>query len=87
MPAELLAHVSIHSEVMKEKVALEDPVLFDHPEILLTHERLEDGGGNVWVVKAAQGVADVVQQRADDVFLVASADESGCGREGLGKSR
>ena len=73
---------------MEEVVALEDPVHLDHPVIRLGHERLEDGGGDVGVVVGSERVADVVQQRADDVLLVASVPESPRRRlEGLREPR
>ncbi len=70
MILELVAQVAIHAQVVEEVVALEHAVLFDHPEVFRAYERLEDGGGNVRVVVAAQGVTDIVQQRADDIFLI-----------------
>jgi hypothetical protein len=40
-------------------VALEYPVLFDYPVILLTDEGLEDGRRDVGVIIGAQGVAQI----------------------------
>jgi hypothetical protein len=45
-------------------------MVLHHPQVGVAHEGLEDGGGYVGVVEAAQGVANVVQQGADHVFLV-----------------
>ena len=50
---ELLAQVAIHAQVVEEVIALENAMLLDHPVILGTDERLEDGCGNVRVVVAA----------------------------------
>jgi len=63
-----------------EVVALENPVLLDHPVILRRDEGLQNGGGHVRVVAAAQRVADVVQQRAHHVFFVAlvAQRQGGC---------
>jgi hypothetical protein len=44
---ELIAHVTVPTEVMEEVVPLEDPVLLDHPVVLFGHERLEDRCGDV----------------------------------------
>ena len=42
MSAELISHISVKTDVMEEIVALEDAVVFDHPEIGVRNERLED---------------------------------------------
>src|SRR5262249_47655744 len=70
--AKALAEVAVHAEMVEEIVALEDAVLFDHPEVLGGDERLQDGGGDVGMIVSAQRVADVVQEGADDVFFVAA---------------
>src|SRR5438067_6189591 len=69
---ELLAHVPVAADVVEEIVALEDAVLLHHPVVLLRHEGLHDRRGDVRMVVGPEGVADVVQQRADHVFLVAA---------------
>jgi hypothetical protein len=81
MAAELLAHVAVQADVMEEVVALEDAVLLHHPEVLLGHEGLEDGGRDVRRVERTEGVADVVQQRAHHVLLVAAVAQ--CAGRGL----
>jgi hypothetical protein len=58
------------------EVALEDGVLLHHRAVLFRHERLENGGGDVGVVVGTKGVADVVEQGADDVLLVLAGDSS-----------
>ena len=63
---------AVEPEVVEKIVSLEQPVLLDHLEILRADEGLQDGRGDVRMVVGAEGVADVVQQRADDVFLVAA---------------
>ena len=70
MPAELLAHVPVEPQVVEEVIPLEDAVMLDHPMVLLRHEGLDDGGGDVGVIVRAERIADIVQQRADHIFLV-----------------
>jgi hypothetical protein len=71
--------------VVKEVVALEDAVVLHHPVVGLAHEGLQDGGGDVGVVEAAERVADVVQQRAHHVLLVAAvAQRAGGGLQRVG---
>ncbi len=79
MILELLAQVPVHAQVMKEVIALKDPVLLHHPQIFRTHERLENRCGDVRMVVGAEGVANVVQQCADHVFLVTPVTK-GAGR-------
>ena len=71
MSDELIAQVPVEPEVMEEVVALEDPVLLDHPVVALAHERLEDRGADVGMVERRERVADVMDQRARDVLVVA----------------
>jgi hypothetical protein len=66
-------HVAIHPEVMEEIIDLENAVIGAHPVKLLADEGAQDGGGDVGVVVAAQGVADVVEQGHDDIRLVLAA--------------
>ena len=72
MPAELLAHVAVESQEVEEVIPLEDAVVLDHPMVLLRHEGLDNGGGDVGVVVRAERIADVVQQHADHIFVVAA---------------
>ena len=69
---EVLAHVAIHAQVMEEIVALEDGVVFHHPVVGIANERFQQHGGHVGVVEGAQGVADVVQQGTDHIFVILS---------------
>jgi hypothetical protein len=69
--AELLAHVLVEAEVLEEVVALEDGVFLHHPQALLRDERLQDRRRDVRMVVAAERVADIVQERAHHVLLVA----------------
>ena len=68
--AKLLAHARVEPDMLEKKVALEDAVLFDHPVVGFGHERFQDGRRHLGVIPRAQRIADVVQQRADDIFLV-----------------
>jgi hypothetical protein len=45
-------------------------VVLHHPQVGFADEGLEDGRGDIRVVVAAERVADVVQQGANDVLLV-----------------
>ena len=80
--AVLLAHIPVHPEMMEEIIALEYPVLGDDPVIFFRQEGRQYGGGNIGVIIAAQRIADIVQQRHHDIFLVtAIAMRARCGLE------
>src|SRR5712692_9473682 len=69
--AKSLADVAIHVQVMEEVVSLKDAVLLHHPVILLRHERFQDRRRDIRMVEGAERIADVMQQRAYDILLVA----------------
>jgi hypothetical protein len=83
MVLELVAQVAVEPEVMEEVVALEDAVVLHHPQVLGAHEGLQDGRRDVGMVEGAERVADVVQQRAGDVLVVAAVAQ----RAGRGLQR
>jgi hypothetical protein len=56
----------------KKAVALEDSVVTHHPQVGLADEGLQHRRGDVEVVVRTERVADVVQQRAHHVLLVAA---------------
>ena len=64
---------------MKEVVALEDAVVLYHPVVGFADKGFEDGGCNVWVVKRAQGVANVVQQRTHHVLVITAVPQGARG--------
>ena len=76
---EHVAHVPVQADVVKEVVALENAMVLHHPQIGLAHKGLQNGGCDVRVVVGAQGVANVVQQGADDIFFVATIRQRQCG--------
>ena len=69
MAAKLLAHVAVETDVMEEIIALEYTVMLDDPVHLLVDERLQDRRGDVRMIVAAERIANVVEQRSDDVIL------------------
>src|SRR5664280_1843426 len=71
VPPELLTGVAVETEMVEEEVSLKDPVLLDHPMVLLAHERLHYCRGDVRVVERSERVADVVQESAKHVLVVA----------------
>jgi hypothetical protein len=56
----------------KKVVALEDAVVLHHPKVLGAHERLQDRAAMSKWFEGAERVADVVQERAGDVLVVAA---------------
>ena len=70
MVAELLTHVAIHADMVEEIVALENVMVLDHPKVGSTDKRLENGGRDVGVVVRSQRIANIVQQSADDIFII-----------------
>src|SRR5437870_4042107 len=81
-----VAQVPIEPEVMKEVIALENPVVLYDPVVLLGHERRDDHRGELRVVQAGERVTDVVHQRAHHVLLVASvAVRAGSGLQAVGE--
>ena len=61
----------VHAEVVEIVIALEMPVVLADPVQFLAHERLDDRGGDIGMVVAAQRIADIVQQRHHHILLVA----------------
>ena len=78
--AELVTHVPVKAEMVKEIITLEHAVVGDHPVVCFRHEGFQDRSGDVRMVEAAKRVADIVQQRADNVFLVTPVAVRACGR-------
>src|SRR4029450_3690607 len=77
--AELLTHIAVEAEIMKEIIALKDAVMFHHPVQFPVHEGLKDGRGDIGMVVAAERVADIMEKRGDDIVL-ALAGLVGAGR-------
>ncbi|MPN41308.1 hypothetical protein SDC9_188851 [bioreactor metagenome] len=85
MLPELLAHIPVQADVMEEIVALEDAVMLDHPVVGFAHKGLENRGGNVGVVEGPEGIANVMQQGAHHILLVAAvAQRARGGLQGVG---
>ena len=78
MAGELIADVAVEPEIVEEVVALEDAVLLDHPVVALADERLEDCRADVGMVERPERVADVVDERARDVLVVAISAIGAC---------
>ena len=72
MIVELLTHVAIHVYMVEKIVALENVMVLDHPKIGFTNKRLENGCRDVGVVIRPQCIANIVQQSADDIFIIPS---------------
>ncbi|MNJ35609.1 hypothetical protein D3C77_303590 [compost metagenome] len=70
MIAQLVTQVPVLAEQVEEVIALHDAVVLHHPEVLFADEGLEDRCGDVRVIVRAEGIADIVQQRANHVLLV-----------------
>ena len=75
MALELVAHIAIEAEMVKEEIALENTVLLHHPEVGFGYEGFEDGGGDIEMIAATQRVADVMQQGADHILFIAAVLE------------
>ena len=80
MAGELIAQVAVEAEEVEEVVALEDGMLLDHPVQLVAHERFDDRRGDVGVVVRPERVADVVDEGAGDVVVVAVRPVGACRR-------
>ena len=78
--AELLAHVPVETQVVEEIIALEDAVVLHHPVVRIGHIGLEDCRGMLGMVRRRQLVADVMQEGANHVFLVAPVSMRARGR-------
>ena len=78
MSAEGLAHVPVEPDVMEEVIALEDAVLLHDEMVLLGDVRLHDRRSDVRVIRRAEGIPDVVQERAGDVLFVLAGLTRAC---------
>src|SRR4029450_6591613 len=84
MPAKRPAHVAVHSEVVKEIIALEDAMMLDHPVELVVDEGLQDRRGDLGMIVGTKRVADIMQQGHDDVGLAFAATMGArCGLEAM----
>ena len=80
MIAELLTHVAIHADMLEEIIALENVMVLDHPKIGFINKRLENGSRDVGVVVRSQCIANIVQQSADDIFIIPAIAKRAGGR-------
>ena len=71
MSLEHIAQIAIQADVMEKIIALEDSVLLHHPVIGVADERPQDRRRHLGMIEGAEHVADIVQQCADHVFVVA----------------
>ena len=55
---ELIAHISIQTQVMEKIIALKHAVIGNHPVVLFRHERLQDRGCHIRVIVAAKRIAE-----------------------------
>ena len=87
MLSETISQVSIETQVVKEVVALEDPVVLYDPVVLLAHEGLENRRRKLGMIDTGQGVTDIVQQGAHDVFVISPVPLcAGRGLETMGEA-
>ena len=70
MFAKVLAHVPVHAQIMEEVIPLENGVMLHHPVIGFADKGFQQNRCHVGMVEGAKGIADVMQQGADDVFIV-----------------
>ena len=70
MTAERVPHGAIQAKMVEKVIPLKNPMVLDHPMVGFGHIGFENHSSDVSVIGRAERVADVVQERADDVFLV-----------------
>jgi hypothetical protein len=55
---------------MEEIIALKNSVMLDHPVIFCRDKRLQYHCCNIGMVRAAKGVANIMEQCADNVLFI-----------------
>jgi hypothetical protein len=84
---EHVAHIPIHANVVKEVIALKNAVVLHHPQISFRDKGFENRRCDVRVIEGTQGIANIVQQRADHIFIVTPiAQSSGTGLQAMGET-
>ena len=56
--------------MVEKVVALENPVMLDHPVVRLRDKGLQYHRRHVSMIEAAKRIANVMQQSADDVLVI-----------------
>jgi len=74
-----LTLVGIHPEAPPVEVNVEDGMILEHPVIVLGHEGLQDGCGDLPMIERPERLANVVEERAHDVLLVTPVAEGAGG--------
>src|ERR1700730_3459463 len=75
MVAESIAPVAIAARVVGVVVRLEKPVLLDDPGHFRSHIRPKDAGGYLGMIVRRKFVADVVDERCRDEFVISAVPE------------
>ena len=72
MFAKRVAGIAVEADVVEEIIALKNRMVLQHEIILLADERLENRRRQLGMVKAAQEVANIVQECAHNIFVIAA---------------
>lgn len=67
---ERLTGVAIETDVMPEVVALEDPVMLNHPVVGCRNHRLQNRSGYIGMVHRSEVVTDVMDQSTQHILVV-----------------
>ena len=77
--AKRVARIAIQPDMMEKIIALKHAVILQHEIILLGNKRLQYGGAQFGMIERAQKVTNIMQKRANDIFLI-TAIFMGAGR-------
>ena len=69
MAFKLVTHVAVESQVVEKVVALKNSVLFYHPQVVFTNERLKDRYSYIRVVVRTKSVTNVMKERSNNVLV------------------
>src|SRR5258708_35327557 len=75
MVAESIAAVAVAARVVRVVIRLEQPMVFDDPGHLRPHVWPKDAGGDLGMVVRGKFIADVVNERRRDEFVIGAAPE------------
>lgn len=87
MATKSLPRMPVATEEMLKVITFKNIVMRNHPMILRRNERLQHAGRESGVRIGRNRVTDIVEQRADDIFLVpARTMRKGCRLQAMGKA-
>src|SRR6056300_1230779 len=78
MATELLARVAVKTNMVEEIIALKNAMVLQHEIISVRDKRFQNRCAQFGMVKSAKQIANVVQERANHIFIIAAIFNGAC---------